>query len=52
MEVKVVTPGEGTESLLMNREDEVLIRRLACTVEAETEAARTYGGRDGVCWQG
>lgn len=52
MEVKVVIPGEGTESLLVNREDEVLMWGSACTVEAETEAARTYGGGGGVCWQG
>lgn len=41
MEVKVLIPGEGTESLLMNREDNVLMQGEACTVEAQAEATRT-----------
>lgn len=58
--VKVVIPGEGTESQLMNREDKVLRQGQACTVEAQAEAARgrltqekaVLAGRGrGRCWK-
>lgn len=50
MGVEIVIPGEGTESLLMNREDKVPMQGEVCTVESQAEAAKMASCRGRRVW--